>query len=367
MPKIVHSGVLKQRLRPLSKRAQRALERAASDRVAQVGAVALVAAGAVAAGKAALGRVRDREDGGGRSRAYTLKTKERPAKGVRRIADGRCADALEQLRSEDVDRAEGIHEARKDLKKLRSLLRLVRDQIGDEAYRRENERYRDAGRLLSAARDAEVRLGSLNALRERFEEELDGDGVGAYASVLDEERRAAAEGDPDQERATERAITHIVLGRAAIEEWSFPSHPWSPTDGGLARTYKRGRRALDAARTGEAEQVHEWRKRSKDLWYHLRLLRETWPEVLGPTADEAHELSDLLGDHHDLTVLGKDVRERSEVFEDRDERRDLLDVIDRRQRELLDAALPLGERLYAEKPKAFARRLRGYWRGPKAS
>jgi hypothetical protein len=32
-----------------------------------------------------------------------------------------------------------------------------------------------------------------------------------------------------------------------------------------------------------------------------------------------------------------------------------------RRRELATAALDLGRRLYAEKPKAFSRRLRGYW------
>ena len=40
------------------------------------------------------------------------------------------------------------------------------------------------------------------------------------------------------------------------------------------------------------ENLHECRKRSKDLWYHLRLVRRGWPEVIETTADEAHELSD---------------------------------------------------------------------------
>ncbi len=73
---------------------------------------------------------------------------------------------------------------------------------------------------------------------------------------------------------------------------------------GLEREYRRGRGALRAVRKDpSAEAVHQWRKRVKDLWYHLRLLQGVWPATMGAAADEAHALSDLLGDHHDLSVL----------------------------------------------------------------
>ena len=36
-------------------------------------------------------------------------------------------------------------------------------------------------------------------------------------------------------------------------------------------------------------------------------------------------------------------------------------LIDRRQEELLDEAVEIGRRFYAEKPKAFSRRLASYW------
>ena len=51
------------------------------------------------------------------------------------------------------------------------------------------------------------------------------------------------------------------------------------------------------------ESLHEWRKRVKHLWYHHTLLRSLWPPVMEVTGDEAHALSDHLGDDHDLAVL----------------------------------------------------------------
>ncbi len=107
----------------------------------------------------------------------------------------------------------------------------------------------------------------------------------------------------------------------------------------------------------DPELVHEWRKRAKDLWYQLRLIRRAWPELLEETVDRTHELADLLGDHHDLTVLAADLDARSTVGSERQ----LAELIEQRQGELLDGALALGERIYAEKPKAFGRRMRAYW------
>ena len=120
---------------------------------------------------------------------------------------------------------------------------------------------------------------------------------------------------------------------------------------GLKRSYRRGRnRFRDVRAEVSDEGVHEWRKRVKDLWYHLRLVRNAKKSVLGEAADEAHELSDLLGDHHDLAVLRDDAVERRELFGDGD-LESLIASISERQDELAANAISLGERFYARKPR----------------
>ena len=135
------------------RRAERTLARAARDRHAQVAAGLVAGAGAaIAATKAALER---REDDGAEpveDGSYRLRRKEPAPDGIRRVARGRADDALEQLREgAKGDLNPAVHEARKDLKKLRSVLRLVRNDLGDAVYRSENVRFRDAGRMLSGA------------------------------------------------------------------------------------------------------------------------------------------------------------------------------------------------------------------------
>ena len=319
------------------------------------------ATGAAAiAGKAGMDRRQDSgDDSGHTSRAYRLKKGEGARKGIRRIALGRLDHALEQLScAGDGELPAAIHGARKDLKKLRAVLRLVRVSIGEATYRAENERYREAGRMLSTARDAEVKLQTLSLLEERYEGELPA--IARFRSQLHTERR-------ERKADMDAAVTAIESGRPAIENLRMKRRGWKLVEPGLSRSYRAGREAMRSAKAdSKPENVHEWRKRSKDLWYHLRIVQRAWPELIGETSNRAHVLADLLGDYHDLSVLAEDATQRSFLSETPEQRAILFALIRKRQEELLKSAFALGKRLYAEKPKAFSRRYAAYWRAPAA-
>lgn len=286
-------------------------------------------------------------------RSYELRGDEELAAGLKRVAAGRAEKALERLRGDDEAPADAVHGARKDVKKLRAALRMARGALPKRLYKEENRRYRDAARALSASRDAEVKLETLEALAER-DGELPREAVEAWRQILDRDREAAV-----NTAHAEAAIGLIEAGPEAIQGWPLQGSSWKLVGGEVKRAYRRGRRAMKAAAADPSEgNFHEWRKRAKDLWYQLRLLGPTWSELLGPVAEEAHRLTDLLGDHHDLAVLRADLRERRLGEE---ETRALEAAIDARQAELAEAAFDRGRRLYAERPKAYARRLRRYW------
>src|SRR3954470_9303141 len=147
------------------------MARASSNRIPAA------AAGAVAAGGAAVGGELVHERRGPRAeirreRRYRLRAQEDAADGVRRIARGQTDLAIEHLDESSGDGAEAIHEARKAFKRLRALVRLSRDALGDEVYRRENAAFRAAGRRLSGVRDAAVMVETLDDVRRRFHDEL---------------------------------------------------------------------------------------------------------------------------------------------------------------------------------------------------
>jgi CHAD domain-containing protein len=243
---------------------------------------------------------------------------------VRAVAAEQLDDAVAQLRDGE-DRVTAIHEARKDLKKVRSLLRLVRTAMPKDERRRAGAALRDIAASLAGTRDADVMRETLAKLGE----------TGTFTAVAQ---------DPD----VPAAIAALERERALVSVWPLDGVDRAALATGFAIAYARGRDEYRASRAdATVEGIHEWRKRVKDLWYQARLLEAAWPPVLGALAEEAHILSDLLGDDHDLGVLAE-------------HREDLAALCHRRRAALQHEAFALGARVYAEKPKAFARRIAAY-------
>ncbi|MBS1676644.1 MAG: CHAD domain-containing protein [Actinobacteria bacterium] len=292
-------------------------------------------------------------------RAYRLLSDEGTADGVRRVIFGRLDKAAERLREAgDGDAlAEAIHGARKDLKKARAALRLVREEVGEKTFKRENRALRDAARALSASRDAEVKLGTLDSLVEG-DDDLPPAATAAWRAALAADRDRIV---GEESGGTAAAVEEIAAVAGRASGWKLHADGWKLVAPGLDTAYREGREAFAAL--GDApsfEAVHELRKRGKDLWYQLRLLRDAWQPVLEPAAEEVHDFTDRLGDHHDLAVLAVDLAGSPEV--DPVHRETLRTLIEARQASLLAAAMASGERVYAEKPKAFDRRMHAYWR-----
>jgi CHAD domain-containing protein len=132
--------------------------------------------------------------------------------------------------------------------------------------------------------------------------------------------------------------------------------------GGLAKTYARARLAMEKAYSNPSSgHFHQWRKRAKYHWYHIRLLRPVWKEPMEAWRDAASLLSDYLGDDHDLSVLRKTLLNAPDQFGSEHTIQAAVGLIGRRHVELRTKAKALGERLFAEKPKRFAARLSSYW------
>ncbi len=297
--------------------------------------------------------------------AYRLSIAGDVPNSVRACAREQLAGAVEQLERAGEDPVRAVHEARKHLKKTRALLRLVRPALGDKACRRENLALRDAGLALSGARDADVRAETAAKLAGYATGRLPADVFAQLHDALAAEA-AAGRGDAGSEPTDFAAvIAELRAAELRIETWPLDAADWDTVVAGAARAYARGREAFAVARaTPDPELLHAWRKRAKDLWYHQRLLAPAWPAILCAQAEEAHRLSELLGDDHDLAVLAARLADETAPLPpavDAD-RAALLTLIEQRSHELRAAATQLGHRIYAESPKAFTRRLARYVR-----
>lgn len=306
---------------------------------------------------------------------YRLEAGEALADGLRRSLLeelDRAATLLGDADPNDVD--EDVHEARKALKRARTAVRLLRPVLGEERFRSASARLRDAGRALAGTRDAAVLvdcLDTLTAPASASDEASPPDGAGQPFAGLrarlvqehEEARRLALETAGPRADALER----IMAGRADSARWDLGSGLDGRVVAGVQRVYRSGRRRLRAARDEPtAEALHGWRKRVKDLGYTTELFAPSSPQALEPLSGELRRLWELLGEHHDLHLLGGVAGQRPSAFVSAVERADLDRRLARRRTELAEQALALGDRLYAEAPGAFGKRVAAYvraWQG----
>lgn len=300
------------------------------------------------------------------SRAFRIDPREPVPDEVRRIARGRIDHALDELCGKSQSsREEAVHEARKDMKKLRALLRLVRGEVGDRVFTAENAIFRDTARELAGVRDADVMLATLADLEQRYGE-LPGAARRLHPALVAHRFRTSA---GSLTPASKAAVETLTDAREHVDQWPLVTDGFEAFEEGLGRSYRRGRRDFRAARAlPSAEHMHEWRKRVKDLWYHVALLQESWKPVMSALSDEAHELSDRLGDDHDLTVLREWAHQHASALDGADPLLRGFDVIlESRRRELQAEAFDYGDRLYADKPTVFVSRVESWWEAARSS
>lgn len=253
---------------------------------------------------------------------------------------------------------EDIHDARQHIKKGRAALRLLRCALSKSQFEAEDALLRRAAQPLGTLRDDRILLQSLKdivvhyrgatplsgtrTLRSRLTRDLtldrakflDGDGGLRKARRALHEARRCARRLPKVPRATElfRALRHA---------------------------YGRGRAAFKQSRNSpDAEHLHALRKQAKYLAHQLRVLPPARGATISRSASAFHKLSDDLGDHHDLTILGDRIAHCAQVFPDGESQIRLLALIDQHRVALERRTLLLADRLYRPKGKEFVGRIR---------
>ena len=275
------------------------------------------------------------------------------------------------------DRETGVHQARKALKRIRAVLRLVRDVLGDEVYRAENVVARDVARALSPVRESFVLARTLDSLlavepsaisaatATELRDHLQAKHVQTAGAILDDRDLMAQLLTSVKCAATRFAqwpVMNIKVGTDVIDiRPTIPNH-FASLEPGLRRVYRRrpqpARRRRAGSQQGERARVAQTRE---------------VPAVPNGGVDSAlagrigglerslNDLSESLGMEHDLADLGVLIHlEPALISRDLDRNR-LLAAIARRRAALQAAAFDVGDRVYAELPRTFTARIAPYW------
>ena len=281
--------------------------------------------------------------------AYQFRRSDRTVqKGVRRIALEQIGRALARLDAPEPLTADDIHALRTTVKKLRGLVQLIRPGFADHGA--EDDAFRDAGRAVSAPRDSEVMLATLDLLAPR--------GLPKLRAAL-RAQLAAAHADHVLDAGLDAYRDAMRAAQDRAQGWKVRGKGFAPLHDGLEASFRAARKAMAAARHDPLpERLHEARKRVKAHGYQTRLLVPIWPAQMEAHLAVATDLGELLGQMNDLSVFVS----RLAALPIPETERTRADALARARHARLTAqAFPVAARLLAERPEDLARRWQAWW------
>lgn len=289
---------------------------------------------------------------------YVFQEHETVSDGVKRIALEQLDKVVQYTKSGGKNRDEAIHDARVSLKKLRALLRLVEVKSNAHVLTQERVCYRNAARRMSDVRDTTAIIEAFDKLTKHYADQL---APKAFSELRKPFLRTQKRQQGNKSKALADVARMLKSARQRVNDWPVEDDGFAVLRSGFKRVYRKGRATMVQAQSKPSvENLHEWRKRVKDLGYQIRLLRPIWEGMFDALANEFEKLADYLSHDHDLALLRQ--RMVQNPSDGRTPVKTMVALIDQRREELQVEAKRLGARMYAEKPSALVRRVEVYWR-----
>jgi CHAD domain-containing protein len=280
---------------------------------------------------------------------------------LRAIARDVLAEARAALEDQAKPDAVAVHDYRKAMKRWRAILRLLEPFLGEDGRRLRVEA-RDSARELSGARDAQSAAEAL--------EDLTADkttlsprtiaSIHARLAAL----RANAEAATLTQAVRARLIIALDVAGSAVNAWPLEMISFGELARELAETYKLGRDDAPSAdwRTVEPEVLHDLRRRVVAHRYQMEVVEPLWPKFGRLWVAEAQRLRDRLGAFQDLSVLRGFTAPHQPLAPWRSR---LAPLITARQAAHAKASQRIAGRLFAERPRAFRKRMEALWKSGK--
>jgi CHAD domain-containing protein len=292
----------------------------------------------------------------------------RPQEAVGTTLRGIARHILAQGRAAVEDRqrieAVAVHDFRATMKSWRAFLRLVEPFVAPEERHWRTDA-RDLARMLAGARDAQAALdAAIDAEQHTASHRLSSQSWESIRAKL-EDMRASAETASLTKAMRTRISAALDRADAGIERWPIDDLEFSDVAASLTEGYMRARHLIpEDWRTASAQELHELRQRVVVHRYQMEIVEPLWPRLGRSWVKEAQKLRIRLGSYQDLVVLARYAEPHQPLARWRSR---LQTFISQRQGQHVSTARRIAARLFAEKPKAFRKRLEAMWDGVAAS
>jgi CHAD domain-containing protein len=227
-------------------------------------------------------------------------------KDIKPALSGYIQDSQKLLKRSPVPDEDAVHDIRVLMKKSRATVRLLKSQLDDESFNRENMAYREIGRLLCGWRESSVHRKTLKLLRKENSD--------LFMRLEDNESilKLLIKSDPVIEVETELSSRteqiDNLLNKAAFRVRFQNLGNLNPQLllKELEETYNVvGDNYLQCRNNPKPERLHEFRKRAKDFLYQLYFFRPLNPSIVKDLEKRLDTLTQNLGKYNDLTQIVK--------------------------------------------------------------
>jgi CHAD domain-containing protein len=279
---------------------------------------------------------------------------------IRRIVLKQLDRATSELRSiGDPESDEAIHDARRRVKKIRSVIRLVRPVL-DKSHRQVDNDLSRVSRLLAPVADGQGLIVTLNTIAQRYRKALPRRTVATLRTDL-VERGRRTDSQAEADHVLQKAASTLRAERQRVKRWRLRADGFRAVAPGLKASVRQARDAMIAAWIHPTpDHHHEWRRYVKDHWFHVRLLEARCGNHLLHYQRRLEALDGVLGEYHNVVLLREVLTADSALS--RQEKARCIRVVATYQRTLRRHAQVLGARIYSEKPRRFVRRVKRLWR-----
>lgn len=230
-----------------------------------------------------------------------------------------------------------VHRIRVDIKRLRAWIRLIRVEEDAVGLRGIDRDLRDITKKLSIRRDRQALLESLKWLEKKADKDTKQSSLRVVRSHIE-----TGNGRTLIDWAnTKSALMHTL---DTLKQHTQKINSMHMVRDGLQRTYKRAAKSGDKAFSGKInpEDVHEFRKWAKYLFYQLEIIQTAYPELYKEALESLEDLGNRLGRYHDLVLVKERLKQvaATKKYADAAKRMDIM--IEERMHKLLRR----GHRLY---------------------
>lgn len=262
-----------------------------------------------------------------------------------------CKKSLSLLKTEKPSEFEAaVPEIRKNYKKIRASIRLVRDDYDN--YKKENEFYRDEAKKVLSVQQAIAMVKAIDLINEQYSDRLYKNAFTELREKLENHKKKQIDTALDEEHIFQDLHQNLKDKCESLKDDLSKQISQDVIESGLKKVYQRGRKAqknLSDSKTNE--DFHELQKRVNYLDIQLGILSPIWPDMIRIWQSELEKLSQLLVTSEALYQLSGFLQTYGDMGDKNNGVYLMNTLVEGHREQVQQHALLLAQKIYSLKPK----------------